>query len=57
MDKEQIKKALDAFEKDKFTDAKDIISKEIKSKKDAWLQGKLGLKDPIEPVEAETEEE
>jgi len=50
MDKEQIKKALDHFENDEFTDAKDILSKEIKSVKNDWLKDKLELKNDIEPA-------
>ena len=30
MDKEQVKKAFDFFEKDEFSDAKEILKKEIK---------------------------
>lgn len=56
MKKETIKKALDHFEKDEYTSAKELITKEIKAKKNAWFQEKLGLKDPIEPV-VKTEEE
>lgn len=48
MNKEEIKKALDYFENDKFTDAKDIISKEIKTKKNQWIKDKLELKNDIE---------
>jgi len=48
MDKEQIKKALDHFEQDEFTDAKDILSKEIKGVKNDWLKDKLDLKNDIE---------
>jgi hypothetical protein len=50
MDKEQIKKALDAFEDDKYTDAKDILKKEIASKRDEFLKNKLELQNDINPV-------
>ena len=43
MDKEAIKKALDSFENDKFSDAKDILQKEIRTRRDEWLEEKLGL--------------
>lgn len=49
IDKEKIKKALDSFEDDKFMDAKDVLSKEIKAAKYEFLEKKLGLSDPIEP--------
>ena len=47
MDNEQIKKALDNFENDKFTDAKDVLSKVISDKRDSYLKDKLGLKNDI----------
>jgi len=40
IDKEQIKKALDSFENDKFMDAKDVLSKEIKAAKYDFLEKK-----------------
>ena len=49
IDKEQIKKALDSFENDKFMDAKDVLSKEIKAAKYDFLEKKLELGNPIEP--------
>lgn len=49
IDKEQIKKALNSFEDDKFMDAKDVLSKEIKAAKYEFLEKKLGLSEPIEP--------
>lgn len=49
IDKEKIKKALDSFENDKFMDAKDVLSKEIKAAKYDYLEKKLGLNEPIEP--------
>lgn len=57
MDKEQIRKALDAFENDKFSDAKDIVKKEISKKRDDFLKDKLELSNDINPVEDEDEEE
>lgn len=47
MDKEQIRKALDHFENDKFMDAKTIIAKEIETKRNDYLKDKLGLKDNL----------
>ena len=43
MDKEQIRKALDHFENDKYVDAQDILKKEIQIKRDAFLKDKLSL--------------
>ena len=56
MNKEKVKKALDHFEKDQFTDAKEVLAGEIKAKKNAFLKDKLGLKDDIEPVEKEDDD-
>ena len=49
MDQEAIKKALDNFENDKFSDAKDILQKEIRGRRDEFLNDKLGLTPPAEP--------
>lgn len=38
MDKEQVKKAFDFFEKDEFSDAKEILKKEIKIIKDDYIK-------------------
>ena len=45
MDKEQIRKALDHFEKDEFTDAKEILQQEISTAAAAHLGNKLGLQE------------
>jgi hypothetical protein len=47
MDKESIKKALDHFENDEYVDAKEILTKEVQGKRDAFVKDKLGLKDDI----------
>jgi hypothetical protein len=47
IDKENIKKALDAFEADDFTTSKEILQKEISGRKAEWMQEKLGLEKPI----------
>lgn len=47
MDQEKIRKALDHFENDKFTDAKDILKREIGAKKNDFLKDKLGLKNDL----------
>ena len=57
IDKESVKKALDSFENDKFCDAKDILSGEIRKARDTFLKDKLGLKNDINPEPEETEEE
>lgn len=57
MDKENIKKALDHFENDEFVDAKEILTKEIQSKRDDFVKDKVGLKDDITPAEKEEDTE
>lgn len=44
VDKEQIKKALDHFENDEYSEAQDILRKEIKKHRDEWVEKKLELK-------------
>ena len=51
MDNDKIKKALDHFENDEFVDAKEILTKEIKSKRDEFVKDKVGLKDDISTTE------
>lgn len=43
IDKDEIRKSLDYFEDDKFTNSKDILSKEIARAKTDFLRGKLEL--------------
>ena len=57
INKEEIKKALDDFENDKFVDAKEKIQKELNVAKNEFLQKKLGLTKSIEPVEKQVEKE
>ncbi len=52
MDKDQIRKALDHFENDKYVDAKDIISQEVAGKRDVFLKDRLGLSNDINPAQA-----
>jgi len=47
MDKEKIKKALNHFENDEYTDAKEIMVQEIKHKKNEYLKDKLGLRESL----------
>ena len=47
MNKRNIKKALDSFENDKYTDARDLLKKEIRAKRDEYLKDKLNLKNII----------
>lgn len=54
---EKIKDALDKFEDDDYISAKEILTKEIKDKKNEWLKDKLELQKEIEPqVEIEDNE-
>jgi hypothetical protein len=48
INKDEIKKALDAFEDEKYTDAKEILQKEFKKAKNEFVKDKLELKDDIE---------
>lgn len=43
MDTEKIRKALDHFEDDEFTDAKEILQQEIRDARDKYLDTKLDL--------------
>ena len=43
MDQEAIKKALDFFEEDKFSDAKEIIQKEIRTARNEFLEKTLDM--------------
>lgn len=56
MDKEQVKKALDAFENEKYSDAKDILKKEIQDAKNDFIKDKLGI-DLKEEEEIEDKED
>ena len=62
MDKEQIKKALDAFEDGKYSDAKDILKKEIETAKNDFIKDKLDIdlapkEDPEGDAESDSEPE
>lgn len=57
VDKEVVKKALDDFENDRFSDAKDALTGEIRKTKDAFLKSKLGLKDWGNPPESNNDGE
>ena len=57
MDAEKIRDALNSFEDDKFTDAKDILSTEIRRTKDEFLKNKLKLKDWSSITDTDTEGE
>lgn len=47
MDKDKIKSALDAFQKDNPLQAKEILTKEIANAKNEYLKQKLNLKKDI----------
>jgi hypothetical protein len=57
MDQEAIKRALDSFENDKFSDAKDILQKEIRTRKDEFLNDKLGLEEQFEKKEDDDDDD
>jgi len=56
VDDEKIKAALDDFEDEKFSDAKDKISGEVKKLRDEFLKDKLKLKGDLADKEEEEEE-
>ena len=56
VDKELIRKALDHFENDEYTEAQDILKKEIGRHRDEWLDDKLELGGDKEP-EGKTDDE
>lgn len=58
MDKENVVKAFDKFEKEKYTDSEDILRQEIKQAVNDHLKDTLNLKtDPIvSPPEPDAEE-
>lgn len=57
VNKEKIKKALDAFENDEFSSSSDTLRSEIKNSVNTFLKDKLKLKnDPLEVSKDEEEE-
>ena len=64
IDKEKIKKALNDFESERYMDAKDALTGEVRKARDSFIKNKLGLKQDINPeasdddgVKGETEGE
>lgn len=58
IDKEQVKKALDDFESDNYTDSKETLKKEVRRKINDYLKTNLDMNDnPVDDVEDETGEE
>ena len=55
MNTEKIKKALDSFEDDNFVDTEEILTQQIRLKKNEYLKKELGLEKDVVPVEAEPE--
>ena len=56
VDKEEIRKALDHFENDEYTEAQEILQKEINKQKMEWLSDKLDLKGETEADDSDDEE-
>jgi hypothetical protein len=48
VDVENIKKVLDDFENDKYSEAEDLLRKEVAKHRDEWLNKKLELKSETE---------
>ncbi len=57
MDQDKVKKALDHFENDEYVDAKEILTKEIKSNVETHIKDKLGLKTDINPAPDKKEDD
>ena len=56
IDPENIKKALDKFEDDEYTDARDILKAEIRKARDEYINREVGI-EKQEPESDEKEEE
>jgi len=50
---DNIKKAMDTFEEEDFVTSKEILQKEIGSRRDEWMQEKLGLTKPLGGIKEE----
>lgn len=57
VDTEAIKKSMDDFENEKYTDSKDTLRDEIGKARDEFLKDKLGLEKDWNEPETKTEEE
>lgn len=57
VDDEKVKDALDDFEDDKFSDAKEKLAGEIKKVRDEFLKSKLKLQKDLEGKPEEEEED
>ena len=57
VDTEKIKDALDAFSKDDYVTAKEILKKEIQAAKNSYLKDTVGLEKEVDAVEVEKEGE
>lgn len=51
IDLENIKKVLDDFENDKYSEAEELLRKEVAKHRDEWLNKKLELKGETEEDE------
>jgi hypothetical protein len=56
VDKKQIKKALDHFENDEYSEAQDILKKEIAKHRDEWIEKKLELKGSADDADADADD-
>ena len=57
VDKEEIKKALDHFENDEYSEASDILKKEIAKHRNEWLEKKLDLAGAADTEAVDAEED
>jgi len=57
VDVDKVKDALDAFSKDDYVTAKEILKKEIQAAKNSYLKDTVGLEKEVDVVKGEKEEE
>ena len=57
VDKEELRKAIDAFSDDDFVTSQEILMKQFKTAKNEYLQNKLDLETDPEAFDVEGEEE
>ncbi len=57
VDVENIKKVLDDFENDKYSEAEDLLRKEVAKHRDEWLNKKLELTGETEEEDVDADDD
>ena len=57
VDREELRRAVDAFSDDDFIVAQEILTKQFQTAKNDYLQDKLGLENSLEIPDNEEDEE